>query len=104
MNTDGLKRRWRTIAGWSAVLAGAVVLIGGWLGVSGETIVAKQLPYLISGGLGGLAFVGVGVGLLVAEDLHQERARLGRLEAEVLEVRDLVRALAEERAGSSRAS
>lgn len=98
MNTELIKRRWRSIAGWLGIAAGAIVLVAGWLGVSGETIVAKQLPYLISGGLGGLALVGAGVGLLVAEDLRAERARIGHLEAELLEVRDLLRALAEQRA------
>lgn len=95
-----LKARWRTVIGWAAIAVGAIVLLGGWFGVSGETIVAKQLPYLISGGLGGLAAIGVGVGLLVAEDLRAERARTGRLEAELLEVRDLLRALQPKRKAS----
>ena len=91
IDKDDLKGRWRTVAGWAASVLGAAILFGGWLGVSGETIVAKQLPYLISGGLGGLALIGAGVGLLVAEDLRAERARIGRIEAELLEVKDLLR-------------
>jgi hypothetical protein len=86
---------WRTLVGWGAIVLGAVVMLIGWLGVSGETEVAKQLPYLISGGVGGLALVGGGVGFLVSEDLRSERNRIGRLESEVLEIRDLVRSLAE---------
>jgi hypothetical protein len=90
-----LVARWRTLLGWGAIVLGAVVMLIGWLGVSGETEVAKQLPYLISGGVGGLALVGGGVGFLVSEDLRSERDRIGRLESEVLEIRDLVRSLAE---------
>jgi hypothetical protein len=87
-----LQARWRTIVAWVSIGAGAVAIFIGWLGVSAQTIVAKQLPYLISGGVGGIVLVGAGVGLLVAEDLRAERARIGRLEAEILEVRDLLRA------------
>ena len=111
MNTEGndmkidgtdLKERWRALVAWLAVAAGAIALVVGWFGVSAQTIAAKQLPYLISGGLGGIALVGAGVGLLVAEDLRAERQRTGRLEAELLEVRDLLRALVGERGARDR--
>lgn len=90
-----LGAQWRTLVGWGAIVLGAVVMLIGWLGVSDQTEVAKQLPYLISGGVGGLALVGGGVGFLVSEDLRSERDRIGRLESEILEIRDLVRSLAE---------
>lgn len=86
-------QRWRALLGWAAVVAGAIAILIGWLGVSAQTLVARQLPYLISGGLGGIVLVGAGVGLLVAEDLRAERDRIGRLEGEILEVRDLLRTL-----------
>lgn len=97
LDRKNLKERWRATLAWGSIALGALVLVIGWLGVSAQTMVAKQLPYLISGGVGGLAFIAAGVGLLVAEDLRAERARVGRLEAEVLEVRDLLRALLESR-------
>jgi hypothetical protein len=92
-----IKDRWRSIVAWTAIGIGAALLFGGWLGVSNETIVAKQLPYLISGGIGGIASIAAGVGLLVAEDLRSERIRVGRLEAQILEVRDLLTRLVDER-------
>jgi hypothetical protein len=104
LDANTIKRRWRTLLGWAGVIAGALVLVLGYVGVSGQTLVAKQLPYLISGGLGGLVLVGGGVGVLLAEDLRAERARIGTLESELLEVRDLLRTLVEQREGSSRAS
>jgi hypothetical protein len=97
MNASTLKKQWRPIAGWTAIALGALALLLGYLGVSDQTIVAKQLPYLISGGLVGLVLIGGGVGVLLAEDLRAERARIGNLEAEVLEVRDLLRTLVESR-------
>lgn len=97
VNPTMLKERWRAVAGWGAIALGAIILLAGWLGVSGETIVAKQLPYLISGGIGGLAAIGVGIGLIVAEDLRAQQARAGRLESELLEVRDLLRTLIDKR-------
>lgn len=97
IRTEGLKNRWRTLLGWAAIAAGAVALLAGWLGVSAETLVAKQLPYLVSGGLGGLVLIGAGVGVLIADDLRGERARIGRVEAQVLEIGDIVRELAARR-------
>lgn len=95
MNIDRnqLKEKWRAVVAWAAIAVGGLVLVLGWVGVSAQTLVAKQLPYLISGGIGGLALLGTGVGLLVAEDLRAERVRTGRLESELLEVRDLLRTL-----------
>lgn len=42
---------------------GVVAIIAGWIGASGTAIVAEQLPYLISGGVLGLAFM-IGGGAL----------------------------------------
>lgn len=90
---------WRSAIAWSAIGFGVIALVIGYLGVSAQTLVAKQLPYLISGGLGGAIAIAAGVAVLVAEDIRSDRERLGRLEAQVLEVRDAVRALAETRRG-----
>lgn len=94
MDVAELRRRWRTLVGWGLSALGAVLLVAGWFGVSGETLVGKQLPYLISGGIAGLAAIGSGVGLLIAADLRADRERIGRIEAELLEVRDLLREVA----------
>ena len=47
------------------LLQHVVVVLVGYLGVRNESDVALQVPYLLSGGLGGLALVGLGaLGLL----------------------------------------
>jgi hypothetical protein len=70
-------------------------MFAGWLGVSANPSVARQMAYLASGGLGGLLAGIIGVGLLVSDDIRRDRARLGRLESAVLEMRDLLEAQAE---------
>ncbi len=84
------RRRWRFVLGWVLVGVGALLLVLGWVGVSGEPDVASQLSYLASGGLGGLTAAIVGVGFLISEDLRSERSRLGRIEATLLDVNDLL--------------
>lgn len=83
-----VKRQWRVVLGWSLVAIGIVLLVLGWIGVSGEPDVARQLSYLASGGLGGLTAAILGVGFLISEDLRSERSRLGRIEATLLDVND----------------
>lgn len=83
-----LRARWRAVVGWILVVLGALFVILGWVGVSGEPDVARQLSYLASGGVGGLVAAVVGVGLLISEDLRTERRRLGRIEAVLLDVQD----------------
>ncbi len=84
--TDVVRRRWRSILGWVLVAVGAVFILLGWIGVSGEPDVARQMSYLASGGVGGLTAAVVGIGLLISEDLRSERHRLGRIEATLLDV------------------
>jgi hypothetical protein len=86
LSTDLVRRRWRSIAGWVLVAIGAVFIVLGWIGVSGEPDVARQMSYLASGGVGGLTAAVVGIGLLISEDLRSERHRLGRIEATLLDV------------------
>lgn len=70
----------RPILGYVFAGAGFVLLLIAYFGVSREVLVAKQLPYLVSGGLFGLAFVTFGSRLLLIEDLRRDSARLDRLE------------------------
>lgn len=52
------------------VLAGLVLIGSGWWGASGTRDVSEQIPYLISGGVLGLALVIAGSALLVAQGLR----------------------------------
>lgn len=73
-----------------AGVVGAVALLIGYFGVSGTLDPGKQLPYLISGGVGGLFLLGVAAALLFSADLGATRADIARLHGVVEELRDHV--------------
>jgi hypothetical protein len=73
----------RPVVGWALAGLGVIAILVGYLGISRESLVAKQLPYLISGGIGGIALVGAGAALIATEDLRRFRTRLERLEGMV---------------------
>lgn len=73
----------RPIVGWVLALAGAVALFVGWWGVSGEALTAKQIPYLVSAGLTGIAlFIMAGV-FLATDDVRRQFAQIAELQRKV---------------------
>jgi hypothetical protein len=72
--------------GWLLIAAGALLILLGYLGVSRESIVEKQLPYLISGGIGGVLLCVLGAYVLGTEELRKDSGRLDRLEQMVEEL------------------
>lgn len=76
----------RPYAGWAFYGFGALLVLLGYLGVSGESVVAKQLPYLISGGIGGLLLAVLGAYFLGIEELRKDGGRLDRMEKQVAEL------------------
>lgn len=73
----------RPIVGWVLALAGAVALFVGWWGVSGEALTAKQIPYLVSAGLTGVAlFIMAGV-FLATDDIRQQFKQIAELQRKV---------------------
>ena len=76
----------RPVLGYVFVAIGIVLLLTAYLGVSREVLVAKQIPYLVSGGLFGLAFVTLGSRLLLIEDMRRDAGRLDRLERAVADL------------------
>ena len=69
-----------------AGICGGVALLIGYFGVSGTLDPAKQLPYLVSGGVGGLFLLGVAAALLFSADLGATRADIARLHDVVTEL------------------
>jgi len=73
----------RPVLGWILAAAGAIALFVGWFGVSGESLTAKQLPYLVSAGLTGVAlFIMAGV-FLATDDVRRQFTRISELERKV---------------------
>lgn len=80
----------RPYAGWAFYGFGALLVLIGWLGISGESVVAKQLPYLISGGIGGILLAVLGAYFLGIEELRKDSGRLDRMEKQVEQLHRLL--------------
>jgi hypothetical protein len=76
----------RPYLGYLFVAAGLVALFLGWYGVSGQSLVAKQLPYLASEGLVGVVLITIGNRIFLINDLRRDSGRLDRLEEMVAEL------------------
>jgi hypothetical protein len=77
--------KWIRLAGDRAaaialIALGAVVIAVGWIGVSGEAYPAKQLPFIISAGIGGMCILGLGAVLWLSSDLRDEWTALDRIQ------------------------
>jgi uncharacterized membrane protein YfcA len=77
--------QWDRAAALAAMLIGLLALLLGWIGVSGQAYVAKQLPYVISGALFGIFMIGVAAVLWLSADLRDEWRELRGIR---LELRD----------------
>ena len=75
-----MRLAWDRAAAVALIAAGGVALVIGWIGVSGEAFPAKQLPYVISGGIAGIFILGLGALCWVSADLRDEWTKLDRIE------------------------
>lgn len=57
-------------------LLGFVVMFLGWNGAASQAFVHQQFPYLISGGVIGLALVVMGAAMIIVQNQRQDRAKL----------------------------
>ena len=68
-------------------LAGLVLIWAGWNGAATYNDIRRQFPYLISGGISGLALVVIGTGLFVVQSQRADRVQL---EANLVELRRIL--------------
>lgn len=90
-----MKLRWGKLGGQLGIgycLAGVALILLGWNGAASYDRVESQMPYLISGGLAGLALVIIGAGLLVVQAQRQNRAAL---QASIIDLREAIDRLIE---------
>ena len=78
-----LRANWDRVLAVALVVAGIIALVIGWFGVSGTGLVAEQNPYLISAGLGGIAFLVVGCTIWLSSDLQDEWRRMDAIEEQL---------------------
>ena len=76
-----LRAQWDRVGAWLLIVGGLLALLLGWLGVSGTAYPAEQLPYIVSGGLFGIALIAIGVQFWLSADLRDEWRKLDRLQA-----------------------
>src|ERR671922_302657 len=72
----GMRVLYGRLLGLLFCVAGFIVIALGWNGMAREACPDCQLPYIVSGGAGGVALVLFGVALLVLAQLRAERIRL----------------------------
>ncbi|HVT77814.1 MAG TPA: hypothetical protein VHD87_12350 [Acidimicrobiales bacterium] len=70
---------WRQAVAGALLVAGLVAILVAWYGISGTLDPGEQMPYLISGGVGGAALIAFGVTILVSYEHARDRAALDRL-------------------------
>lgn len=68
------------VLGVGLAVAGVVAIIIGWFGVSGTGLAPAQIPYVISGGIGGIALIALGCTAWISADLQDEWRRLDAIE------------------------
>ena len=91
-----ISTRYRVATAFGLIVAGIVVAIIGYLGVSKETEVAFQLPYFASAGVGALLLLGFGGILLLNAQLETDGDRLEELEDAVRQLSNEVGRLVDE--------
>jgi hypothetical protein len=70
--------------GLACCAVGFLLIVIAWNGAAGLDYVQGQVPYLISGGVGGLGFVVLGAAMLLVEANRRDRAILERKLDELL--------------------
>lgn len=79
-----LRVAWDRAAALAVIVIGAVVVVVGWIRVSGEAYPAQQLPLMMSAGVGGMFLLGVGALFWLSSDLRDEWTKLDRIEEALL--------------------
>lgn len=90
-----MKLRWDRLGGGLGIVycvAGLVLIFLGWNGAASYDRVAAQVPYVVSGGIAGLALCVIGAGVIVASGARAERAKL---QASIEDLREALERTAE---------
>ncbi len=82
-----MRLAWRRGLGFGLIASGVVIAGVGYLGVTHSRYDAERLSFIVSGGIGGLFLIGVGLTMVVLVDQVEEGHRLDQVEVEIREGR-----------------
>ena len=88
-----LRLQWDRALGVLAMVVGIVLLVIGWVEVSGTEFVSEQIPYVVSAGLGGVVALLIGGTLWLSADLRDEWRALNRIDQQLTEGDELIEEL-----------
>ena len=75
-----LRVEWDRGAAIACVVLAALLLVIGWFRMSSTPYPAEQLPYILSGGIGGVFLLGIGATLWLSADLRDEWRKLDSID------------------------
>ncbi len=75
MRRPGDTVRSSLMAGAAVGIAGLVAVALAWRSLAAEWRVAEQVPFLVSGGIGGLALLGFAAGIVIIQERRWTEAR-----------------------------
>lgn len=81
--TRWLRLQWDRVSAVVLMVCGVVALALGFQGVANAVLPAGQIPYVLSGGVGGLFALGAGATLWLAAELRDQWHKLDSLEHEL---------------------
>lgn len=79
---------WDRAAAVICVLVAAVMLLAGWFSLSAEDDPGEQIPYIMSGGIGGLFLLCIAATLWLSADLRDEWHKLDAIDESLRELAD----------------
>lgn len=77
-----IRNQWDRVGAAACVVAGALMVLFAWLGASSTPYTVEQIPYIISGGIGGLFLLGLGAMLWVSADLRDQWRTMEQIRAD----------------------
>jgi hypothetical protein len=78
-----IRNQWDRSVGLAGFIAGAIVLMLGYWGVSGTRDSAEQVAYVVSGGIAGLFLLGLGATFWLSADLRDEWRKLHEISSDL---------------------
>ena len=81
-----IRNQWDRVAAVGLMVAAALAMLAGWLGVSRSAYPAESMPYIVSGGFFGLLLIGIAAVLWLSADLRDEWRKLDSIEQAWLDV------------------